>query len=175
MRQRLFILVLLSALWPALLASAATVVGVVVNGSTGSPLSGAYVSVGADGTRVTTNFNGQFRLETADNTDAYIVVSCDGYQSAGIETAIGAGTVNVGEIRLTQDNIGEDFYGDAADLIFDEAVLDDDEGSAQSISALTGANDNIYYNTASYNFGPMYFRYRGYDSQYQSVYINGIK
>jgi len=175
MRQRLFILVLLSALWPALLASAATVVGVVVNGSTGSPLNGAYVSVGADGTRVTTNFNGQFRLETADNTDAYIVVSCDGYQSAGIETAIGAGTVNVGEIRLTQDNIGEDFYGDAADLIFDEAVLDDDEGSAQSISALTGANDNIYYNTASYNFGPMYFRYRGYDSQYQSVYINGIK
>lgn len=175
MRQRLFILVLLSALWPALLASAATIVGVVVNGSTGSPLSGAYVSVGADGTRVTTNFNGQFRLETADNTDAYIVVSCDGYQSAGIETAIGAGTVNVGEIRLTQDNIGEDFYGDAADLIFDEAVLDDDEGSAQSISALTGANDNIYYNTASYNFGPMYFRYRGYDSQYQSVYINGIK
>ena len=175
MRQRLFILVLLSALWPALLASAATVVGVVVNGSTGSPLSGAYVSVGADGTRVTTNFNGQFRLETADNTDAYIVVSCDGYQSAGIETAIGAGTVNVGEIRLTQDNIGEDFYGDAADLIFDEAVLDDDEGSAQSISALTGANDNIYYNTASYNFGPMYFRYRSYDSQYQSVYINGIK
>ena len=175
MRQRLFILVLLSALWPALLASAATVVGVVVNGSTGSPLNGAYVSVGADGTRVTTNFNGQFRLETADNTDAYIVVSCDGYQSAGIETAIGAGTVNVGEIRLTQDNIGEDFYGDAADLIFDEAVLDDDEGSAQSISALTGANDNIYYNTASYNFGPMYFRYRGYYSQYQSVYINGIK
>lgn len=175
MRQRLFLLVLLSALWPALLASAATVVGVVVNGSTGSPLSGAYVSVGADGTRATTNFNGQFRLETADNTDAYIVVTCDGFQSAGLDVAIGAGTVNVGEIRLTQDNIGEDFYGDANDLIFDEAVLDDDEGSAQSISALTGANDNIYYNTASYNFGPMYFRYRGYDSQYQSVYINGIK
>ena len=175
MRQRLFILVLLSALWPALTTLAATVVGVVVNGSTGSPVSGAYVSVGADGTRATTNFNGQFRLDIADNSDAYIVVSCDGYRSTGIDVQAGAGTVNVGEVRLTQDNIGEDFYGDAADLIFDEAVLDDDEGSAQSISALTGANDNIYYNTASYNFGPMYFRYRGYDSQYQSVYINGIK
>ena len=78
MRQRLFILVLLSALWPALTTLAATVVGVVVNGSTGSPVSGAYVSVGADGTRATTNFNGQFRLDIADNSDAHIVVSCDG-------------------------------------------------------------------------------------------------
>lgn len=175
MRQKLFLIVLLAALWPAMLASAATIVGVVVNGSNGSPLSGAYVSVGADGTRATTNFNGQFRLETADNSDVYLVVSCDGFLTAGRDVTVGAGTVNTGEIRLTPDNIGEDFYGDAADLVFDEAVLSDDESSAQSISSLTGANDNVYYNTASYNFGPMYFRYRGYDSQYQSVYINGIK
>ncbi len=175
MRKRLFLFGLLLALWPALSVAAATIVGVVVNGNSGSPLAGAYVTLGADGERATTNFNGQFRIDAPNNADAYLVVVCDGYQSAGIDVTVGAGTVNVGEIRLTPDNASDDFYGDLADLAFDEAVLDDDEGSSQSVSALTGANDNIYYNTASYNFGPMYFRYRGYDSMYQSVYINGIR
>ena len=175
MRKRLFLFGLLLAMWPALSVAAATIVGVVVNGNSGSPLAGAYVTLGADGERATTNFNGQFRIDAPNNADAYLVVVCDGYQSAGIDVTVGAGTVNVGEIRLTPDNASDDFYGDLADLAFDEAVLDDDEGSSQSVSALTGANDNIYYNTASYNFGPMYFRYRGYDSMYQSVYINGIR
>ena len=158
MRKRLFLFGLLLALWPALSVAAATIVGVVVNGNSGSPLAGAYVTLGADGERATTNFNGQFRIDAPNNADAYLVVVCNGYQSAGIDVTVGAGTVNVGEIRLTTDNASDDFYGESADLAFDEAVLDDDDGSSQSVSALTGANDNIYYNTASYNFDPMYFR-----------------
>lgn len=175
MRLKPILLVLLLALLPAIAVQAATLTGVVVNGNNGSPLSGVYVSLGADGVRATTNFNGQFRLEVPDNSNIYIVVDADGYNTTGFDAVVGTGTVNTGEIRITPVNISEDFYGDAADLIFDEAVLDDDESSAQSISALTGANDNIFYNTASYNFSPMYFHFRGYDSMYQSVYINGIK
>ncbi|MDE5661168.1 MAG: hypothetical protein K2I04_00900, partial [Muribaculaceae bacterium] len=100
-----------------------------------------------------------------------------GYDSATRDVAIGHGTFNVGEVRLMPASTTEndDFYGELGDLVFDEAALNDDEGSAQSVAALTGANDNIYYNTASYNFGPMYFRYRGLDNQYQSVYINGLR
>ncbi len=44
MKLRLFLYLLLALAWPALGSSAATVVGVVVNGSNGSPLSGAVVS-----------------------------------------------------------------------------------------------------------------------------------
>lgn len=109
MRKRLFLFGLLLAMWPALSVAAATIVGVVVNGNSGSPLAGAYVTLGADGERATTNFNGQFRIDAPNNADAYLVVVCDGYQSAGIDVTVGAGTVNVGEIRLTPDNASDDF------------------------------------------------------------------
>ncbi|MBD5183263.1 MAG: TonB-dependent receptor [Bacteroidales bacterium] len=175
MRLRLFLILLLASVFGGATASAATIVGVVVNGNSGSPLSGATVMLRDGDTSATSNFNGQFRLQCDDNADAYLIVMCDGYQSFGSDIAIGAGTVNMGEIRLMPVDDATIYYGDAEDLIFDETILDDDEGGSQSVAALTGANDNIYYNTASYNFGPMYFRYRGMDNQYQSVYINGIR
>ncbi len=174
MKLRLFLYLLLALAWPALGSSAATVVGVVVNGSNGSPLSGAVVSLRDSHVSATTNFNGQFRL-SADTAADYITVSADGYQAYGADIDISAATVNLGEIRLVPFDYGEEFFGDTQDLLFDEAVMEDEEGTSQGVSALTGANDNIFYNTASYNFGPMYFRFRGLDNQYQSVYINGVK
>lgn len=175
MKLRLFLLLLVAALWPALTSTAATLTGVVVNGKSGSPVSGATVLLRDHSEQATTNFNGQFRLQTPDNTEGILLVNCDGYEPYVLDVTIGHGTVNTGEIRLTEADGAEDYYGDTEDLIFDETALENDEGTSQNIAALTGANDNIYYNTASYNFGPMYFRYRGMDSQYQSVYINGLK
>lgn len=175
MKSRQFILLCLLALLPALGASASTVLGVVVNGTTGSPISGASVLLRGQDSQVSTNFNGQFRINIPEGETDVLVVVCDGYQSYATDVVIDDVTVNVGEIRLYAEVQASDYYGDAEDLIFDETALENDEGTAQSVAALTGANDNVYYNTASYNFGPMYFRYRGLDNQYQSVYINGIR
>lgn len=160
---------------PALGASAATILGVVVDGTSGSPLSGATVTVRDAKAQAMTNFNGQFRITVPDGTNDYVVVMCDGFDSYSTEVNNVRSTVNLGEIRLTPVNTGTDMYGDLEDLIFDETALDNDEGGSQGVAALTGANDNIYYNTASYNFGPMYFRFRGMDNQYQSVYLNGVR
>lgn len=175
MKIKLFLLLLLAAVWPAFQSAAANVVGVVVNGSNGAPLSGVTVTLRDAGLHTSTNFNGQFSLETTHSGSDYLAVTADGYEAYGMDVALTGGTVNLGEIRLTPYDFGQEFYGDAEDLMFDEALMDNDEGASQGVSALTGANDNIYYNTASYNFGPMYFRYRGMDSQYQSVYLNGIR
>ena len=76
---------------------------------------------------------------------------CDGFESYSVEVSDAKSTVNLGEIRLNPVNTGTEMYGDLDDLIFDETALENDEGSSQSVAALTGANDNIYYNTASYN------------------------
>lgn len=175
MKSRQFILLCLLALLPALGASASTVLGVVVNGTTGSPINGASVLLRGQDSQVSTNFNGQFRINIPEGETDVLVVVCDGYKSYAADVVIDDVTVNVGEIRLYAEEQVSDYYGDAEDLIFDETALENDEGTAQSVAALTGANDNVYYNTASYNFGPMYFRYRGLDNQYQSVYINGIR
>ena len=68
MKTRLFLLLCLAILLPALGASAETLLGVVVNGNTGSPISGATVTLRDQKVQVTTNFNGQFRLTAPDKT-----------------------------------------------------------------------------------------------------------
>ncbi|MCM1033550.1 MAG: TonB-dependent receptor [Odoribacter sp.] len=173
MRLKLFLLSLLAAVLPVM-AQTATLTGVVVNSQSDSPVSGAYVTIQATGTSSMTGFNGDFRLEAAPGK-CYIVITCDGFASQGIDVDLNPGANDIGHIRVTPETAATDFYGDANDLIFDEDLLEDEDENTQGIAALTGANDDIYYNTASYNFGPMYFRYRGYDSQYQAVYINGMQ
>lgn len=173
MKLRLFLLLLLAAMFPSLSSMAATVTGVVVNGNTGAPLSGAYVSLVGTDASVGTNFNGQFRLDIPDGATGRLAVQADSYDSWGHDIVEASGLINLGEVRLAPVSVS-DFYGEAEDLVFDESLMEDEEGASQGISSLTGANDNIYYNTASYNFGPMYFNYRGMDNAYQTVYINGI-
>lgn len=173
MRTRLLLTVLAAASLTAA-AQTRTVVGTIVDASTDVPLSGAIVTAPNQTAGVTTGFDGHFTLEIPDGVNS-VAVTLPGYESQ---------LVNVNpnghvDVRLIHDpenaDLGVDYYGDTQDLIFEESLLEDDNDNMQSIAALTGANDNLYYNTASYNFGPMFFRYRGYDSQYQAVYINGVQ
>ena len=173
MRLKLFLFALLAAIIPAV-AQTSNVVGVVVNGSTGSPVSGASVVLRQSGAHATTNFSGDFSINASQGATDLLVITCDGYEAYSREVAFAGKAINLGQIRLTPNNFTEEYYGDAEDLVFDEAMLEDEEGNAQGIAALTGANDNLYYNTASYNFGPMYFRFRGLQNEYQNVYLNGI-
>lgn len=172
MRLKLLLTMLLAAIIPAV-AQTSRVVGVVVNGSTGAPVSGAAVSLRTQGISTSTNFSGEFTLQAKQGTD-YLIVTNDDFQSYGMDVNISGKTTELGTIRLTLDDPGTEYYGDSESLVMDETMLEDDEGNSQSIVALTGANDNIYYNTASYNFGPMYFRYRGYQNEYQTIYLNGV-
>ena len=173
MRLKPFLLAILTAVLP-LIAQATTVTGVVGNSQTGSPVHGATVVLRTAGVATTTGFNGDFRLEVPAGND-YLVVDLEGYTSLGLDVKIVEGANDLGHLRMVPNLTSDDYYGDSQDLVFDEALLEDEDDNTQGIAALTGAQDNIYYNTASYNFGPMYFRYRGYDSQYQAVYINGVQ
>ncbi len=175
MRLKLFLIALLTAIMP-MAAQSAVIVGKVVDSTSGSPVSGATVAIRDKGLAASTNFNGDFRLEGPQTGNTYLTVSKDGYTSLGLDITVGTGKTDLGELRLEPvASADEDFFGDNYDLMLDEASIEDEEGQSQSVAALTGANDNIYYSTASYNFSPMYFRYRGYDSEYQTVYLNGMK
>ena len=172
MRLKLFLFMLLSAMLP-MAAQTAAIVGKVVDSTSGSPVAGATVSLRDTGLSSQTNFNGDFRIE-APAGDNFITVVNDGYVGLGLDITVGSGKTDLGELRITPTDAEDDYFGESSDLIIDDATFEDEEGSSQSVAALNGANDDIYYTTASYNFSPMYFRYRGYDSQYQTVYINGM-
>ena len=176
MRLKLFLLVLLTAALPSL-AQTMKLQGSVVDAATGAPLKGAVVSMQKQGIGGKSGLAGDFSINGAVKGTEYIVVTCDGYEPLGIDVSLAeSGDFQLGEIKLKKAVTEEEaFFEDVSDLVFDESVIEDEDGSSQNVTALTGGNDNLYYSTASYNFGPMYFRYRGYDSQYQSVYINGVQ
>ena len=96
MKTRLFLLLCLVTLIPALGASAATILGVVVDSSNGSPLSGATVVLRGQNAQTMTNFNGQFRITAPDGTDDFVVVMCDGFESYSVEVSDAKSTVNLG-------------------------------------------------------------------------------
>lgn len=172
MRLKLFLIALLSAVLQ-ISAQTANLNGLVVNSASGNPVNGAQVSLQKAAASTFTSFNGDFQLKSTPGSDI-IIITADGFESLSFEVSLMAGSNDLGQIRINPASEA-DFFGDNDDLILDESILEDEDDNTQTIAALTGANDDVYYNTASYNFGPMYFRYRGYDSQYQAVYINGVQ
>ncbi len=173
MRIKLFVMLMLAAIMPAL-AQTASVTGRVVDADTGNPIAGATVTL-SSGATVTTGPTGDFSISNVQPGETMLSVEAQGYAMAGRQVLLYDNqNVAAGTIKVYSEFQNGDFYEDHADMLFDEAIMEDEEGNAQTIATLTGAADDIYYSLASYNFGPMYFRYRGYDSQYQQVYMNGI-
>lgn len=175
MKVKLFLLMLLMAAVPAM-AQRAAVSGSVVEADTGNPVSGALVTLQDQGITVTTGPAGDFLISNAQPGVTTLTAIAYGYADATLTVELFSNqTVNVGPVMMSNNDLNSIYYEEAQDMWYDENALDDDEGGAQSIQALTGASDDIYYNASNYNFQPMYFRFRGLDSQYQSVYLNGIE
>lgn len=172
MRLKLFLMLLLTAVLPGL-AQTASVSGRVIDANSGAPVSGAIVTLMGQDKSVVTGLVGDFRIEKSLPGEVTLVVVASGYADGITTTQLFNGqNVSVQPIALVAG--GEEYYEDQQEMSFDENVLEDEEGTAQSVSALSGAGDNIYFNTANYRFSSMFFRQRGMDSQYATTYINGI-
>ena len=172
MRLKLFLMLLLTAVVPGL-AQTASVTGRVIDATSGAPVPGAIVTLMGQDKSVATGSAGDFLISKALPGEVTIIVVAAGYAD-GITNAelFNGQTVNVDAIALVSETDG--YYDDQMEMSFDENVLEDEEGTAQSVTALSGAADNIYYNTSNYSFSNMFFRQRGMDSQYATTYINGI-
>ena len=166
-------LLLLTVALPAL-AQKAAINGTVVDGYTGQPVSGAVVMLTGQGESVTTNAYGNFTIGTAEKGTDVLLVGAYGYAEYALQVHFKSGTTTLPDIKLTPENLNDIYYTDQEDMLFDQSVLDDEEGNSQTIGSLTGASDNVYYNAANYDFNVMRFRVRGYDSEYNTTYINGI-
>ena len=174
MRFKLLVLLAIASVLPSL-AQTAAVTGTLVDNYTGAPLAGATVMLREQGLRAVTGPAGKFTISDAKPGSDFLLAMAFGYNDSETPVALQNGkTIDLGFVKLNDSSNLADFYNEQQDMLFDEQALNEEESTAQSINALTGASDNIYYNASNYNFSNMYFRFRGYDSQYQTTYINGI-
>lgn len=178
MKVRLLaILVMVFALLPGALLAQTTVSGRIVDGQTRRPIADATVMLLDQGLTETSGADGTFVITNAAAGPETLIVAAYGYADAVTPLTILAGSpLKLGDIELKEDNPASPFDNTLQEeLLFDQSMLDDEEGNSQSIGALAGASDNVYYSAASYDFSTMRFRLRGYDSQYTDIYINGMR
>lgn len=172
MRTKLFLLIALLCSSFTLMAQRTGLSGVVVDAESGKPVAGASVILEDQNILVVTGQDGDFLITSAKAGDDKLLIMSYGYKDSSTDVHIVNNVVDdMGTIKVSADALGVDSDSDNA---VTESLLEDEEGNSQSIGALTGASDNVYYQSASYDFNAMRFRYRGYDQQYSETYINGV-
>lgn len=176
MRVKLFLTLLASASVPMLAQQAATVTGVITDADTGAPIPGAVVSIPSQGISVTTGPAGDYRISNSRPGEVVLSVTAPGYLDGAVQTLVYDGSnQGVDCVMILDDNTSAYLSEGANDLLFDESFIDDDtEGSGQSISALTGSSDDVYYKFTRFGYKPLYSNYRGLNSSASETYINGM-
>ena len=83
-----------------------------------------------------------------------------------------AQTDTTGKTDSIPDVIRDGLIDNLPIVSIDENDLGD--GATQSVSSILTAGRDPFYNAASFNFGALRFRIRGYDNDHFSTYLNGI-
>ncbi len=84
-------------------------------------------------------------------------------------------TKDIGTVVLTVDD-GVDQLS-SEELIPSISLSDadlNDAGGTQNVSGILTSSRDVFFNTAAFAFGAMRFSIRGFDSEYSTVYVNGI-
>lgn len=172
MRNKLIILLCLAFALPSLAATGLK--GTVVDATTSQPVANANVMLRDQGILVITDANGGFSITNAQVGTDVLEIIANGYADYYQDVEITGGMVrNLDVIKLAPSGFDAENFD--TDQLFDELQVMDEESSNQSIGTIQGATDNIYYSKANYNFQPMYFRMRGYNTEMQAGYINGVQ
>ena len=175
MKLKLFLLL---AFFAAVQAFAQTgVKGVVVDAKSGQPVAGATVMLDDQGITVTTGPNGDFSISDAKEGKDVLLILGYGYKEWSQSVEILNNVIdNLGTVRIdpVSFSANDEFTATNNELTLTESQLEDEEGNTQAVGILAGANDNPFYQAASYDFSLMRFRMRGYNTEYTSTSINGI-
>lgn len=171
MRFKLQLLMLLCSILPGFAATG--VQGTLVDAVTGAPVVDANVLLRDGAQFVTTGADGHFRISNAAPGHDVLQIVAFGFNDLELDVDIKDGmVVDLGKISLQPSETDAALSTD--DFTFDEAQVLEDEGHSQSIGTIQGAIDNVFYQTANYNFSIMRFRMRGYRAEWDGGYINGI-
>ena len=171
MRKRINLLLFLCSFLPGLAATG--IQGVLVDAQTGTPIDDANILLVDQGLFVTSTSDGHFIIGNAKPGSDRLQVVAYGFDDLTVPVDIKDGLVtNLGTLKMTVSAYDTSLAGD--DYSFDEAQVLEDEGQSQAIGTIQGAIDDVFYQTANYNFNIMRFRQRGYQSDWTAGYINGM-
>lgn len=158
------------------LSAQSSIIGKVSNAS-GEPIEGVTVRIDGKEQFNITQERGEFSLSEISAGVFTLVFKKDRYKTSYVRVIINSDTEtkDIGSVVLGIED-GVDQLS-SEELIPSVSLSDadlNDAGGTQNVSGILTSSRDVFFNTAAFAFGAMRFSIRGYDSEYSTVYINGI-
>lgn len=174
MQYRKFILTVL-ALFSGICAMAQTggVRGVVLNRVDRHPVKDAQVIlyVTPTGTSVYTGEDGTFEIRAVEDGMYRMEIKAANYMTTTLNVKIEGGIYDLRDISIAPSALMNDFGNE-----FSEFDNENESGAGyEDVPSVLSSSQDVFESIASYSFGAMRFRSRGYESGLSDVYINGIR
>ena len=154
-------------------AQTSSVSAYVKDSETGEPLEGALVKIENTDLQTRTDKNGFFELQNVPAGEQILDISADNYQSQSLLI------ISVPGKHLKLDDILMDPVNEFESLsiitLSSEDLSDDEVGTGNdNIAGILQSSKDIYQRIASFNFGQVWYKTRGYDSNLGEVQFNGV-
>ncbi len=143
--------------------------GTVVSRDGRTALSNVKVMVEPLGVMLTTDDHGNFNLTDLPSGDYRLKFEAPEYETLDFVVRVGKTVKDLNSVILSPDV--QSIIDDSIFAEFDSDVASD----AASLPSSLSSSKDVFNNIASYRFSEMRFNVRGYDSQYSSIYLNGIR
>ena len=172
MRQKLFSLMAVLMLSVAAIAQT-SLRGRVIDESTQTPIVGAKITLANQNISTTTNESGEFTLLYLEAVDEEVIIEADGYL-AGLEliNLQANQLLQLDDIRMQQDIVTQ--AQDEILLNLTEEEMSDDEGRSQSQASSSSASTDVFNSNTSFAWSTARYRNRGYQSNVENYYIEGL-
>ncbi|MCR5049667.1 MAG: carboxypeptidase-like regulatory domain-containing protein [Paludibacteraceae bacterium] len=147
--------------------------GRVISNNTQEPVVGAKVTLVNQNISTTTNAAGEFSLIYLEAIDEEIVIEADDYVAALELISLQADQANqMDDIQLQPDIVSQ--AQDEILLNLTEEEMTDDEGRSQSQASSSSASTDVFNSTTSFAWSTARYRNRGYESNVENYYIEGL-
>ncbi len=133
-------------------------------------VSGVKVTLMPGGQEAVTETDGSFLFELVPGGEYALQFEADEFEPLTLAVRVGKVVRDMQTVVLVpavqQEQLDDSIFAE-----FDVETASD----ANSLPTSLSASKDVFNSIASYNFSEMRFNVRGYDSQYQDVYLNGIR
>lgn len=143
----------------------------------GTPVGSVQIKLEESGELTSSDESGAFELNCSIQGKVQLVFRKEQWKVyfQKVEINISEAEINLDPVILSPED-GVDQLS-SEELIPSVSLTDaevNDAGGTQNVSGILTSSRDIFFNTAAFAFGAARFSIRGYDSEYSTVYINGI-
>ena len=166
-----FLLLLLSALISVgAYAQAGGMKGQVVSREGREPIGGVIITIDQVSRTIKTNSRGEFYIDGLAPGQYLLVFTSPDFEELEVMVRVKELVHDMQAVVMVPETM--DAVDNSAFVEYDTDV--ESFGDSKALPQLSASKD-LFNNIASYRFSEMRYNVRGYDSQYQDVYLNGIR